>query len=227
MIKKSTIIIALSALSLICTLAYAQGWKDNWRNSPLTTTTSNEWRNKPYTTKTSNSWRNSPLSARQSESQLRWNRGKWQKSPSYWRNKPYVGRPVASDRWQNRWDKRKWRYSPLNWRYSGLRYKNTMSRYEREPIVREVRVLVVSDEKSEEASVPERKKEYVKAQVETIAKEAETTSKKAPDSLNHTENYFTVISGEQTFKIKKNVQKTTHMAQGGLVEIYSSKAENP
>jgi hypothetical protein len=230
MIKKSTIIIAFSSLALIFTSAYAQGWKDNWRNSPLTTKTSNEWRNKPYTTKTSDSWRNSPLSAKQAESKLRWSRSKWQNSPSYWRNKPYMERPVASDKWQNRWDKRKWRYSPLNWRYSGLRYKNTMSRYESEPNVREVRVLIVSDEKSEEATVPEEaeeKKEYAKAQIETITQEAETDSKNAPDSLGHTENYFTVISGEQTFKIKKNVQKTTHMAQGGLVEISSSKAENP
>ena len=227
MIKKSTIIIFSSLLVLICTSAFAQSWKDSWRKSPLTSKNSNEWRNKPYTTKTSDSWRNSPFSARQSESQLRWNRSKWQKSPSYWRNKPYIKRPITSEKWQNRWDKRKWRYSPLNWRYSGLRYKNTMSRYESEPIVREVRVLVVSDEKSEEATASEEKKEYVKAQVETIAEESETTSQKAPDSLGHTENYFTVISGKQTFRIEKNVQKTAHMAQGGLMEIYSSKTENP
>jgi uncharacterized membrane protein len=102
-----------------------------------------------------------------------------------------------------------------------------MSIYESEPNVREVRVLIVSEEKSEEANVPERKKEYVKAQIETIAEEGETTSKKAPDSLGHTENYFTVISGKQTFKIEKNVQKTAHMAHGGLVEIYGSNAGNP
>ncbi len=102
-----------------------------------------------------------------------------------------------------------------------------MSRYESEPNVREVRVLIVSDEKSEEATVSEEKKEYVKAQVETIAEEAKTDSQKASDSLGHTENYFTVISGKQTFKIEKNVQKTAHMAHGGLMEIYSSKAENP
>jgi hypothetical protein len=101
-----------------------------------------------------------------------------------------------------------------------------MSRYESEPIVREVRVLVVSDEKSEEATVPERKKEYAKAQVETIAEEAKTDSKKTPDNLGHTDNYFTVISGEQTYRIEKNVQKTVHMAQGGLMEIYSSKTED-
>ena len=102
-----------------------------------------------------------------------------------------------------------------------------MSRYESEPNVREVTVLVVSDEKSEEATAPKRKKEYVKAQIETIAEEGETTSKKATDSLGHTENYFTVISGNQTFRIEKNVQKTALMAQGGLMEIYSSKAGNP
>jgi hypothetical protein len=227
MIKKSTIIIFSSLLALICTSAYAQSWKDNWRKSPLTSKNSNEWRNRPYTTKTSDSWKNSPFSARQSESQLRWNRSKWQKSPSYWRNKPYIKRPITADKWQNRWDKRRWRYSPLNWRYSGLRYKNTMSRYESEPNVREVRVLIVSDEKSEEASASEEKKEYTKAQIEKITDESETDFKKAPDSLGHTENYFTVIGGKQTFKIEKNVQKTAHMAQGGLVEIYSSKAGNP
>jgi hypothetical protein len=227
MIKKSTIIIFSSLLVLICTSAFAQSWKDNWRKSPLTSKNSNEWRNKPYTTKTSDSWRNSPLSARQSESQLRWNRSKWQKSPSYWRNKPYIKRPIRSEKWQNRWNKTKWRYSLINWQYSGLRYKNTMNTYESEPNVREVRVLIVSDEKSEETSASEEKKEYTKAQIETITEESETDFKKAPDSLGHTENYFTVISGNQTFRIEKNVQKTAHMAHGGVMEIYSSKAGNP
>ena len=227
MINKSTIIVTLSSLALICTSAYAQGWKDNWRNSPLTTKTSNEWRNKPYTTKTSDSWRNSPLSARQAESKLRWSRSKWQNSPSYWRNKPYMERPVASDKWQNRWDKRKWRYSPLNWRYSELGYKNTIRKYESEPIVREVREWVPSDVESAKTFVPEKKKEYAKAQIETITEKAGTISEKAPNNLGNTDNYFTVISGKQTFRLEKNVQKTVYMAQGGLIEIYSSKTENP
>ncbi|MEJ2286588.1 MAG: hypothetical protein P8X85_23680 [Desulfobacterales bacterium] len=225
MIKKS-IIIGLSALSLICTSAYAQGWKDGWRNSPLTSKTSNEWRHKPYTTKPSDSWRSSPFSARQSESKLRWNKGKWQNSPSYWRNNPYVERPIASDKWQNRWDKRKWRYSPLNWRNSELRYKNVIRRYESESVIQEVREWVPSDVESEKESVPEKKKEYAKAQIETIAEEGETISEKAPYKSGHADNYFTVISGKQTYRIEKNVQKTVHMAQGGLVEIYSSNAEN-
>jgi hypothetical protein len=226
MINKSTTIIVLGFLALICTSAYAQDWKDHWRKSPLTSKNSNEWRNKPYVSKTTDNWRYSPFSARQSQSKLRWNRGKWQKSSIHWRNKPYIKRPITSDQWQNRWDKRKWRYSPLNWRYSELRYKNTMRRYESEPVVREVRVLVLSDEKSEKATVPKRKKEYLKPQVETITEEAETDSKKAPDNLGHTNNSFTIISGKQTFRIEKNVQKTVHMAQWGLMEIYSSKTEN-
>jgi hypothetical protein len=158
---------------------------------------------------------------------LWWSRSKWQKSPSYWRNNPYVKRPIASDKWQNRWDKGKWRYSPLNWRYSELGYKNNIRRYESEPTVREVRVLVLSDLESEKTSVPEEKKEYAKAQIETITEEAETISEKATYNSGHTENYFTVISGKQTFRMEKNVQKTVHMAQGGLMEIYSSKTENP
>jgi hypothetical protein len=101
-----------------------------------------------------------------------------------------------------------------------------MRRYESEPNVREVIVLVLSDEKSEKEAVPERKKEYTKAQIETITEEAETDSIKASDNLGHTDNSFTVISGKQTFRIEKNVQKTAHMAQGGLMEIYGSKAEN-
>jgi hypothetical protein len=221
MIKKSTII-AISFIAFICTSANAQGWKDHWRNSPLISKNSNEWRKKPYTGMQSDTWRNSPLSARQSESKLRWNRGKWQKSPSYWRNNPYIKRPVASDRWQNRWDKRKWRYNPLNWRNSELRYKNTINRYERESVIQEVRVWVPSDGESEKAPVPEEKKEYAKAQIETITEEAETISEEAPNNLGHTDNYFTVIGGKQTFRLEKNVQKTVHMTPGGLMEIYSS-----
>jgi hypothetical protein len=81
--KKSAIIMVSSFLALICTSAYAQDWKDNWRKSPLASKNSNEWRNKPYKTTTTDNWRNSPFSAKQSQSQLRWNRGKWQKSPSF------------------------------------------------------------------------------------------------------------------------------------------------
>jgi hypothetical protein len=226
MINKSTFMILLTFMALICTSVYAQDWKGSWRKSPLTSQNSNEWRNKPYTTTTIDNWRSSPLSARQSQSKLRWNRGKWQKSSIYWRNNPYIKRPISSDKWQNRWDKRKWRYSPVNWRYSDLRYKNTIRRYESEPVVREVRVLVLLDGKSEKVSVPERKKEYAKAQVETITEETETDSKKAPDNLGDTDNFFTVTSGKQTFRIEKNAQKTVHMALGGLMEIYSSKPEN-
>ena len=201
MINKSTIIVTLSSLALICTSAYAQGWKDNWRNSSL--------------------------SARQPESKLRWNMNKWQKSPTYWRNKPYAERPVASERWQNRWDKRKWRYNPLYWRYSELEYKNTIKEYEGVTVIQEVRELVPSEVESEKASVPEEKKEYAKAHIETITDEAETVSEKAPHNLGHTDNYSTVISGTQTYRIEKNVQKTVHMAPGGLMEIYSSETENP
>jgi hypothetical protein len=157
---------------------------------------------------------------------LRWNRLNWQNSSLYWRNKPYIKRPISSDKWQNRWDKRKWRNSPLNWRYSDLSYKNNIRRYENEPIVREVRVFVLSDKILEKANVPKRKKVYAKAQIETINEEAETDFKKTSDNLDHTNNSITVISGKQTFRIEKNVQKTVHMAQGGLMEIYSSKAVN-
>jgi hypothetical protein len=226
MIKKSTTIIALSFLALVCSSAYAQDWKDYWRKSPLISKTSNEWRNKPYTTKTSDSWRNSPLSARQSQSKLRWNTGKWQKSPSYWRNNPYIKRPVASDRWQNRWDKRKWRYSPLNWRNSELRYKNTVKKYEGGTVIQEVREWEPSDMEADKETIPKEKKEYAKTQIETITEEVETISEKAPNNLGHTDNYFTVISGKQPFRIEKNVHKTTHIAPGGLMEIYSSKTEN-
>ncbi len=200
MINKSAIIIALSSLALICTTEYARGWKDNWINSPL--------------------------SARQSESKLRWNKDKWQKSPTYWRNSPYIKKPIDSGRWQNRWDKRKWSYSPINWRNSELRYKNTIKRYERESVIQEVRVWVPSDGESEKASISEEKKEYVKPQIETIGEEVKTISENAPQNLGHTEDYFIVYGGESIVRIQKNVQKSIHMARGGVIEIYSSKDEN-
>jgi len=226
MINKSAIIVALSSLALICTTAYAQDWKDNWRNSPLTSKNSNEWRKKPYVSKTSDAWRNSPLSARQSQSKLRWNTSKWQKSPTYWRNKPYIKKPIDSSKWNNRWDKRKWRYSPLNWRHSELRYKNTIKKYERESVVQEVREWASSDIEADKESISQEKKEYAKAQIETITEEVETISEKAPDNLGHTKNYFIVISGKTSFRIEKNVQKSIHLAPGGLIEIYSSRAAN-
>ena len=163
MIIKSTII-ALSSLAFVYVSAYAQEWKDNWRNSPLTTKNSNEWRKKPYGSKTSDRWRNSPLSARQSESKLRWDKIKWQKSPTYWRNSPYIKKPVASKSWNNRWDKRKWRSSPLNWRHSQLRYKNTIQRHTSHPVSREVKEWVISDWKANDGPIPEEPKKYLKPQ---------------------------------------------------------------
>ena len=226
MINKSTIIVALSSLALICTTAYAQDWKDNWRNSPLTTKNSNEWRNKPYTGMPSDTWRNSPLSARQSESKLRWNKGKWQKSSMNWRNSSYVARPVDSSRWQNRWDKRKWRYSPLNWRNSELRYKNTIKKYEGGSVLQEVKEWVPADREANKAPILGEKREYVKPHVETIGEEVETISEEAPHNLGHTENYFIVYSGKNSSRIEKNVKKSIHLAPGGLIEIYSSNAAN-
>ena len=70
------------------------------------------------------------------------------------------------------------------------------------------------------------KKKYAKAQIETITDEAETISEKAPHKSGHTGNYITVISGTQTYRLEQSVQKTVHMALGGLMEIYSSKPEN-
>ena len=80
-----------------------------------------------------------------------------------------------------------------------MRYKNTIRRYESEPVVRELRVLVLLDGKSEKVSVPERKKEYAKAQVETITEETETDSKKAPEKKPRQMNESTTNeSGEES-----------------------------
>jgi hypothetical protein len=225
MLNKKTIL-ALSSLAFICTSAYAQDWKDNWRNSPLTTKNSNEWRKKPYISKTSDRWRSSPLNARQSESKLRWNKDKWQKSSMNWRNSSYIKRPVDSNKWKNRWDKRKWRYSPLNWRYSELRYKNTIKKYEGGTILIEVKEWVPSDREPDKAPISEEKKEFVKPQIEIIDEKVETISEEASQNLGNAENYFIVYSGKNFFKIKKNAQKYVHLAPGGLIEIYSSSFKN-
>ena len=95
----------------------------------------------------------------------------------------------------------------MNWGYYELEYKNTIKKYEEGIVVQEVRELVPSEVESEKASVPEEKKAYAKTQIETINDEAETVSEKAPDSLGHTDNYFTVISGNKTFGIEKTSKK--------------------
>ena len=106
----------------LITAVYAQ----DWRRSPLTSTTSNYWRTLPYTEKTSDAWRSSPLSAKQWEAKLRWNKNRWQNSSMNWRSRPDIKRTLDSSNWKNRWDKKKWRNNPLNWRNSELRYKNTI-----------------------------------------------------------------------------------------------------
>jgi hypothetical protein len=225
MIIKSTIL-ALIFLTLFCTSAYAQDWKDNWRNSPLTTKNSNEWRKKPYTSKTSDRWRISLVSTRQSESKLRWDKVKWQKSPTYWRNSAYQKRPLSPKSWNNRWDRNQWRYSPLNWRNSQLRYKNTIKKYTSSSVPREVKEWVISDGEASNGSIPEEQKTYVKPQIETISGEIETINKEAPHNLENSENYFILYKGGKSFKIEKRVKKNIHLAPGGLIEIYSSSAEN-
>ncbi|MGD9235564.1 MAG: hypothetical protein PVF09_02750 [Desulfobacterales bacterium] len=221
MIGKSAII-ALSSLTFFCTSAYAQDWKDNWRNSPLITKNSNEWRKKSYVSKTSDKWRNSPLSARQSESKLRWDKHKWQKSPMYWRNSAYLKKPLSPKSWNNRWDKRQWRYSPLNWRSSQLRYKNTIKKYTSSSVTGEVKEWVISGREAIDASIPEEQKAYVNPQIETISGNAETIPKEAYRDGGHSDNYFIVYSGKHLFRAEKNLQKSIHLAPGGLIEIYRS-----
>ena len=46
--------------------------------------------------------------------------------------------------------------------------KNNIKRYESELVIQEVRESVPSEVESEKASVPEKKREYAKAQIETI-----------------------------------------------------------
>ena len=221
------IILALSSLALICTSVYAGDpsiWKDRWRDSPLTSKTSNEWRKKPYVTKTTDSWRKLPQSARQSQSKLRWNRGQWQKSPTNWRNRPDVKKPVNSSSWQNRWDKKKWRNSPLNWRSSELRYKNTVEKSEGRTVSPKVKEWLPADMEADKEPIFEEKKEYVKPQMEKIDESGETNSEKSSPNLGNAENHFVVYSGKTPSKIEKNAQKHVHSAPGGLIEIYSSGA---
>lgn len=226
MIRKSAII-ALSSLTFFCTSAYAQDWKDNWRNSPLITKNSNEWRKKPYVSKTSDKWRNSPLSARQSESKLQWDKRKWQKSPTYWRkNSAYLKKPLSPKSWNNRWDKRQWRYSPLNWRSSQLRYKNTIKKYTSRSVTGEVKEWVISGREAIDASIPEEQKAYANFQIATISGNAETITKEAFQDEGHSDNYFIVYSGKHLFRVEKNLQKRIHLAPGGLIEIYRSGGAN-
>ena len=190
------IILALCSLAFICTSAYAENWKDRWRNSPLTSKTSNEWRKKPYVTKTTDNWRNLPQSARQSQSKLRWNRGEWQKSPTNWRNRPDVKKTMNSSNWQNRWDKKKWRDSPLNWRSSGLRYKKTVEKSEGRTVSPEVKEWLPADMEADKPHVPEEKKEFAKPQMQTIDESVETNSEEASQNLGNAENYFIVYNGK-------------------------------
>jgi hypothetical protein len=215
----------LSIYGVVSILFFSLAHAQDWRESPLTSTTSDHWRSLPYTGTTSEQWRNSSLSSKYSESKLRWNKDKWQKSPSYWRNKPYVERPVSSDRWQNRWDKRKWRYSPLNWRHSGLRYKNTMEKYEGSSDYRQIKIWVPADTKEEKNLILDEKKEYVKPQIETINNETNKGSENASTNAGHTEDYFMLINSKGSFKSEKSVQVRFHVAPGGLMKIYSSESE--
>ena len=187
---------------LTVTSVYAQ----DWRKSPLTSTTSNYWRTLPYTEKTSDAWRSSHLSAKQWESKLRWNKNRWQNSSMNWRNRPDIKRTLDSSSWKNRWDKRKWRNNPLNWRNSELRYKNSVKKYESGPVSRKVKVWVVSDIESDETPVSGEKKEYLKPQIETLGEKEENFSEEATDNLEQAANYFILYSSEGTFRISKNVQ---------------------
>jgi len=220
-----TIILAISSLALICTSAYAKDpsiWKDRWRDSPLTSKTSNGWRKKPYVTTTTDNWRNLPQSARQSQSKLRWNKSTWEKSPTNWRNRPDVKKPVDSSKWENRWDKRKWRESPLNWRSSGLRYKNTVEKSEGRKASSKVKEWLPENTEMDKESVSEEKKEYVKPQMEKIDESAETKCEKASPNLGNADNHFVVYSGKTPSKIEKNAKKHVRLAPGGVIKIYSS-----
>ena len=107
-----------------------------------------------------------------------------------------------------------------------MRYKNTINKYKNSPVSREVKIWVPSDRKVDQGPVPEENKKFVKPQIETISGEAETITGKAIQDEGHTDNYFIVYSGKHLFRVEKNLQKSIHLAPGGLVEIYGSSAAN-
>lgn len=225
MMKHKLSIIGLIITVLFFSFAHAQ----DWRKSPLTSTTSDYWRSLPYTGATSDQWRYSGLSFKYSESKLRWNKDKWYKSRSYWRNSPnqwkkekWAKSPTYWRASPNHWDKTKWRYSPLNWRYSELRYENTMEKYEGGSDNRQIYKLVPIDTVEENSLITKEKKEYVKPQIETIHKGSVNTFSSTEDA----EDYFVLINSKGSFRLDKSVQVRSHMAPGGLMKIYSSKSEN-
>jgi hypothetical protein len=187
-------------------LAFTSVYAQDWRKSPLTSTTSNYWRTLPYTAKTSNAWRSSPLSAKQWESKLRWNKKRWKNSSMNWRNRPDIKRNLDSSSWKNRWDKRKWRNNPLNWISSDLRYKNTIKKFEIASVSRKVKIWVVSDIELNKTYISEEKKEYLKPQIETLVEEKEIFSEEAADNSKQPGNYFFLYCSEGYFRILKNFQ---------------------
>jgi hypothetical protein len=232
--KEQMMSFKLSKCGLIITvLFFSSAHAQDWRKSPITSTTSDHWRGLPYTGTNSDQWRYSGLSAKYSESKLRWNKDKWQKSRSYWRNSPNRWK---KDKWTksptywrtspNHWNKRKWRYSPLNWRYSELSYKNTMKKYEGGSDYRQIIKLVPMDTKEENSHITIEKKEYVKPQIETINKEIKKGSENTSSNTGYAEDYFVLINSKGSFRLDKNVQINSHMAPGGLMKIYSSPPEN-
>ena len=52
------------------------------------------------------------------------------------------------------------------------------------------------------------------------------STKGAIQDEGHTDKYFIVYSGKLLFRVEKNLQKSIHLAPGGLIEIYSSSAAN-
>lgn len=107
-----------------------------------------------------------------------------------------------------------------------MRYKNTINRYKNSFVSREVKIWVPSDRKVDQGPIPEEHKKFVKPQIETISGEAEKITGKAIQDEGHSDNYFIVYSGKHLFRVEKNLQKSIHLAPGGLVEIYSSSAAN-
>ena len=231
MIYKSTIV-AMICLVLISTSTYAgdvrkYDWKDTWRNGPNSSKNSNAWRKKPYVGKTSDDWRNSPISAKQSQSKLRWDKTRYEKSSMNWRNKPYVKKPIDSGSWQNRWDKKKWRDSPNNWRNSDLEWKKSRKNLEpgvTAPKIKEwgaPKVQEIAKDAGKPVEEPEDKKD-LKPQMEVISVDNnisnESKTKNGKYSTGHN-NSIMVYSSEGA-KVIKPGKPTTKKLDDGSTVIY-------
>lgn len=165
-----------------------------------------DWSRIPRKSGTYYHWRKTPKISKYPGSKFGWQKDRGHRRSRSWKHKP------------KNWKNRIWIYNPVYRRYSGF----GNYRYDYGSVQQQVIKWVPSANSEKRESLPEKKKEFTKPQIETVSEELIETAESADASFQHNSDGITIIGSEGSFRVDKNVPVRPLITPGGSIKIYSS-----